>query len=46
MHLQFLQGNVTEELKEAFKVFDRNQDGYISASEVNIIAYAFRIFLV
>ncbi|KAJ6938679.1 hypothetical protein NC651_005193 [Populus alba x Populus x berolinensis] len=28
--------NVTEELKEAFKVFDRNQDGYISGSEVNI----------
>lgn len=28
------QGNVAEELKEAFKVFDRNQDGYISANEV------------
>ncbi|KAG6785868.1 hypothetical protein POTOM_007455 [Populus tomentosa] len=34
MHLQFLQENVTEELKEAFKVFDRNQDGYISGSEL------------
>ena len=40
MHLQFLQENVTEELKEAFKVFDRNQDGYISSSEVNIIAFS------
>ena len=29
-----LQDNVTEELKEAFKVFDRDQDGYISAFEV------------
>ncbi|PON54423.1 Parvalbumin [Parasponia andersonii] len=27
---------VAEELKEAFKVFDRNQDGYISANEVKI----------
>ncbi|KAJ6931193.1 hypothetical protein NC652_014634 [Populus alba x Populus x berolinensis] len=27
--------NVTEELKEAFKVFDRNQDGYISANETS-----------
>ncbi|EXB26550.1 Calmodulin-like protein 11 [Morus notabilis] len=26
--------NVAEELKEAFKVFDRNQDGYISANEL------------
>ena len=25
---------MTEELKEAFKVFDRDQDGYISAFEV------------
>lgn len=32
-----MQENVTEELKEAFKVFDRNQDGYISANEVNIL---------
>jgi Ca2+-binding EF-hand superfamily protein len=40
-----LQENVTEELKEAFKVFDRNQDGYISANEVKIIANAFWIFL-
>ncbi|XP_023534263.1 calmodulin-like protein 8 isoform X2 [Cucurbita pepo subsp. pepo] len=28
-----VKGNVTEELKEAFKVFDRDQDGYISAFE-------------
>ncbi|KAB5557490.1 hypothetical protein DKX38_008399 [Salix brachista] len=26
--------NVAEELQEAFKVFDRNQDGYISANEL------------
>ncbi|KAJ6337037.1 hypothetical protein OIU76_006828 [Salix suchowensis] len=26
--------NATEELREAFQVFDRNQDGYISASEL------------
>lgn len=25
-----------DELKEAFKVFDRDQDGYISAREVNM----------
>ncbi|KAJ8899436.1 hypothetical protein K2173_018410 [Erythroxylum novogranatense] len=29
-----LKENVTEELKEAFKVFDRNQDGFISANEL------------
>ncbi|KAH9729639.1 calmodulin [Citrus sinensis] len=28
--------NVSEELKEAFKVFDRDQDGFISAAEVNV----------
>ncbi|KAL5059616.1 hypothetical protein RYX36_031220 [Vicia faba] len=27
--------NMSDELKEAFKVFDRDQDGYISAREVN-----------
>ena len=26
-----------EELKEAFKVFDKDQNGFISAAEVNII---------
>lgn len=31
------QDNVSEELKEAFKVFDRDQDGYICANEVNIL---------
>ncbi|XVE73045.1 hypothetical protein DITRI_Ditri11bG0086500 [Diplodiscus trichospermus] len=31
--------NVTDELKEAFKVFDRDQDGFISANEVNIYTY-------
>ncbi|KAF5738871.1 calmodulin-like protein 11 [Tripterygium wilfordii] len=36
--------NFAEELKEAFKVFDRDQDGYISASEV-IIIYQHRISL-
>lgn len=28
--------NVEEELKEAFKVFDKDQNGYISASEVTV----------
>lgn len=28
------QETVADELKEAFKVFDRDQDGYISAIEV------------
>ncbi|KAK0583237.1 hypothetical protein LWI29_034967 [Acer saccharum] len=32
-----VQGNVADELKEAFKVFDRDQDGYISANEVNFL---------
>ena len=27
-----------EELKEAFKVFDKDQNGYISAAEVNTIS--------
>jgi len=26
-----------EELKEAFRVFDKDQDGYISASEVKLL---------
>jgi len=26
---------LTEELKDSFKVFDSNNDGYISATEVN-----------
>lgn len=30
-----------EELKEAFKVFDKDQNGYISAAEVNTIASYF-----
>lgn len=30
-----------EELKEAFKVFDKDQNGYISAAEVNTIASLF-----
>lgn len=29
-----LQDDVSDELKEAFKVFDRDQDGYISPDEV------------
>ena len=29
---------MAEELKEAFKVFDRDQDGYISATEVKTIS--------
>ncbi|GAA0145401.1 hypothetical protein LIER_05602 [Lithospermum erythrorhizon] len=29
-----MKDNVGEELKEAFKVFDRDQDGFISAKEV------------
>ncbi|WJZ90074.1 hypothetical protein VitviT2T_009248 [Vitis vinifera] len=33
--------NVAEEIKEAFKVFDRDQDGYISAIEVNSILFLF-----
>ena len=28
-----------EELKEAFKVFDKDQNGYISAEEVSINPY-------
>ncbi|XP_028804223.1 calmodulin-alpha-like isoform X1 [Neltuma alba] len=32
--MKFQQENLTEELKEAFKVFDRDEDGYISASEL------------
>lgn len=31
-----MQENVDEELKEAFKVFDRDQDGFISSNEVII----------
>lgn len=33
-----------EELKEAFKVFDKDQNGYISANEVSLIFHA--LFLV
>ncbi|MBA0553554.1 hypothetical protein Golob_012728 [Gossypium lobatum] len=29
-----MQENVVDELKEAFKVFDRDQDGFISANEL------------
>lgn len=35
-YYSFYQENVSEELKEAFKVFDRDQDGFISAAEVNV----------
>ncbi|EOX94620.1 Calmodulin-like 11, putative [Theobroma cacao] len=38
--------NVADELKEAFKVFDRDQDGFISANEVlSKLARAVFIFL-
>lgn len=30
---------MTDELKEAFKVFDRDQDGFISANEVSLIPH-------
>ncbi|KAL6271234.1 hypothetical protein ACE6H2_028145 [Prunus campanulata] len=33
--------NVAEELKEAFKVFDRDQDGYISAYELRQVTINF-----
>lgn len=33
-----------EELKEAFKVFDKDQNGYISANEVNIGWCSFLLF--
>jgi calcium-binding protein CML len=29
-----LENDAAEELKEAFKVFDKDQDGYISPNEV------------
>lgn len=32
-----MQGNVADELYEAFKVFDKDQNGYISANEVNVV---------
>lgn len=32
----FQETDAEEELKEAFKVFDKDQNGYISASEVKI----------
>lgn len=32
---------MADELKEAFKVFDRDQDGFISANEVNMPAITF-----
>ena len=34
-----------DELKEAFKVFDKDQNGYISANEVNFDIFFFIIFL-
>ncbi|KAL2320995.1 hypothetical protein Fmac_029964 [Flemingia macrophylla] len=33
--------SLAEELKEAFKVFDRDQDGYISASELRLVMVNF-----
>lgn len=30
-----------EELREAFKVFDKDQDGYISPNEVGLILHLF-----
>lgn len=39
----FYQENVSEELKEAFKVFDRDQDGFISAAEVNVYIYHYTV---
>lgn len=33
---------MAEELKEAFKVFDRDQDGFISAIEVNFFTQIHR----
>ncbi|KAI5680213.1 hypothetical protein M9H77_01440 [Catharanthus roseus] len=34
MATKMKENNVVEELKEAFKVFDRDQDGFISANEL------------
>ena len=33
-----------EELKEAFKVFDKDQNGYISATEVNLPSIPSHLF--
>lgn len=38
--IYFQDTDAEEELKEAFKVFDKDQNGYISASEVNTAIYA------
>lgn len=35
-----------EELKEAFKVFDKDQNGYISANDVSLYFFEFRVFIV
>lgn len=35
-----------EELKEAFKVFDKDQNGYISAEEVTLLFLPFENLLV
>ena len=34
--LKYQETDAEEELKEAFKVFDKDQNGYISATEVSI----------
>ena len=34
------QSEAEEELKEAFKLFDKDQDGYISPTEVQLTSYA------
>ncbi|RXH82875.1 hypothetical protein DVH24_003373 [Malus domestica] len=34
---EFAETDAEEELKEAFKVFDKDQNGYISATEVNTV---------
>lgn len=34
-----------EELKEAFRVFDKDHDGYISPSEVQCFFFFFLIFI-
>lgn len=33
------QSEAEEELKEAFKLFDKDQDGYISPTEVQLTSY-------
>jgi len=39
----FQETDAEEELKEAFKVFDKDQNGYISASEVNTTVLSLQI---